>query len=78
MPELATTLLQAIVATAHKLVCTVYAMLKFHGPYHELGATTYDIQQSERDLSSLRRKAAKNGAALVIPDLAEQPLSSSA
>ena len=54
-------------------------MLKFHSPYHELGATTYDTQQRERDLSSLRRKTAKLGVALVIPDLApEQPLSSSA
>ena len=71
--------LQAIVATAHKLARTVYAMLKYHSPYHELGATTYDSQQRERDLTSLRRKAAKLGVALVIPDLApEQPLSSSA
>ncbi len=62
---------QAMVATAHKLARTV--MLKQHAPYHELGATTYDTQQRERDLSILRQKAAKLGAVLIVPDLAPEP-----
>ena len=53
--------------------------LEHHSPYRELGADTYDTQQRERDLNSLRRKAAKLGIVLVVPDLApQQPLSSSA
>jgi len=49
---------QAIVATAHKLARTVYAMLKQHVAYEELGAIAYDTQQRERELVILRKKAA--------------------
>ncbi len=62
---------QAIVATAHKIARTVYAMLKHHVPYQELGATAYDTQQREREVTFLRKKAAKLGAVLIFPDPAQ-------
>jgi transposase len=54
---------QAIVATAHRLARTVYRMLKYHIPYHDIGATAYEAQHRERELSYLKRKrkAAKLG-----------------
>jgi hypothetical protein len=37
-------------------------------PYEELGAIAYDTQQRERELTFLRKKAAKLGAVLILPD----------
>jgi transposase len=60
-----------VVATAHKIARTVYAMLKHHVAYEELGATAYNTQQRERNLAFLRKKAAKLGAVLVFPEPAQ-------
>ena len=52
---------QALVATAHKIARTVYIMLKYKVPYQDIGATEYESQQRERELASLKRRAAKLG-----------------
>jgi transposase len=50
---------QALVATAHKIARTVYFLLKYKTPYHDIGAEAYETQQKERELNYLQRKAAK-------------------
>jgi len=57
-------LVQAFVATAHRIARTVYFMLKHKTPYHDVGAQGYEEQRRERELRALRRKAAKLGFAL--------------
>jgi len=57
--------LPALVATAHKIARTVYAMLKHRIQYHDIGAVTYEQKQQERELNSLKKKAAKLGFTLV-------------
>ncbi|MBE7550533.1 MAG: IS110 family transposase [Anaerolineales bacterium] len=52
---------QALVATAHKIARTVYFMLKYQVPYHDIGAEGYESQQRQRELLYLQRKAAKLG-----------------
>ena len=56
--------MQALVATAHKIACTFYYLLKNKIAYHDIGAEAYDQQQKERDLAYLKRKAAKLGYTL--------------
>lgn len=58
----------AQVATAHKLARTVYHMLKYHVQYEELGALAFEQKQRERDVAALRKKAAKLGITLNIPE----------
>lgn len=60
----------AQVATAHKLARLVYHLLKYHVSYTELGAQAYEQKQRDRELANLRKKAAKLGATLVVPDSA--------
>jgi transposase len=60
---------QALVATAHKIARTVYHMLRHHVAYQEVGAATYEQQQRDRDLVFLRKKAAKLGLVLTVPEL---------
>jgi hypothetical protein len=64
--------LQALVATAHRLARTVYFMLKYKVPYQDLGAEQYEAQRQQRELTSLKRRAAKLGFDLT----AKQPASS--
>jgi transposase len=54
----------AQVATAHKMARTVYFLLKYHVPYIEIGAEVYEQKQREREVTSLRKKAAKLGFTL--------------
>lgn len=56
--------MQALVATAHKIARTVYYMLKNKVAYHDIGATAYDLQQTDREIIYLRRKAARLGFSL--------------
>lgn len=58
----------AQVATAHKLARAVYHMLKYHVQYEDMGAETYERKQRERDVVSLRKKAAKLGFKLTAPE----------
>lgn len=61
---------QAIVATAHKIARTVYAMLTSRTPYQDVGAETYEAKYREQELNYLKRKAAKLGFDLLPHDLA--------
>lgn len=56
--------MSALVATAHKIARTVYHMLKHHVPYYDIGAAQYTRTQQERELLSLKKKAAKLGFTL--------------
>lgn len=56
------------VATAHKIARIVYYLLKYHVPYQEQSAEAYEQKQRERDIASLRKKAAKLGFTLVTPE----------
>jgi transposase len=51
----------AQVATAHKMARTVYFLLKHRIPFVEIGAAAYDQKQRDREVASLRRKAARLG-----------------
>jgi hypothetical protein len=55
-------------ATAHKIARTVYHLLKYRVQYVEMGADTYAQKQRERDIITLRKKAAKLGFKLVAPE----------
>jgi hypothetical protein len=52
---------QALVATAHKIARIYYAMCKNHQPFAHVDADTYQQQFRQRELTYLRRKAAKLG-----------------
>ena len=56
--------MQALVATAHKIARTVYHLLKAKTPYHDLGAEKYEQQFREREVTQLRKTAAKLGFTL--------------
>lgn len=58
---------QALVATAHKIARTIYHMLKNREAYVEGGAATYEKQQQDRELAYLKKKAAKLGFVLALP-----------
>ncbi len=55
---------QATVATAHKMARVVYHLLKHHEAFEKTTAAEYDRQYRERELTYLRRKAAKLGYTL--------------
>jgi transposase len=55
---------QALVATAHTIARTVYHMLKYRVPYHDIGAAEYNKRFRERELQYLQKKAAKLGSTL--------------
>jgi hypothetical protein len=55
---------QALVATAHKIACTVYHMLTERVPSHDIGAAEYNKRFRERELKYLQKKAAKLGSTL--------------
>ena len=58
----------AQVATANKIARTVYHMLKYHVQYEDIGAEEFERQHRERDITALRKKAARLGFTLVDPD----------
>jgi len=51
----------AVTATAHKLARIIYAMLKEHKPYHDVGALYYEQIYRDRVLRTLNRQAARLG-----------------
>jgi transposase len=55
----------AIVATAHKLVRIVYHLLTHRTPYRDWSAEDYEQQARQREIVTLRKKAATLGLALV-------------
>ena len=56
---------QALTAATRKLAVLVYRVLKGELLFNDPGASAYDLQQQERSLRSLRRKAAALGFDLV-------------
>lgn len=58
----------AITATAHKIARIVYHMLKHRTPYTSQDINSYQVQQQQRALRSLRRLAKTLGF-LIVPDL---------
>lgn len=54
----------AITATAHKLARIIYAMLKNHQSYQDVGADHYEHKYRERIMHNLSRQAAKLGLRL--------------
>ena len=64
---------QALVATAHKIARTVYFMLKYKVPFEDIGAEGHEIQQRQRELTSLQPKAAKLGFELTPKEAALVP-----
>jgi transposase len=57
-------------ATANKIARTVYHMLKYHVQYEDMGSEEFERQHKERDLNTLRKKAAKLGFSLVTSESA--------
>lgn len=57
---------RAIVATAHKLARIIYHLLKYREPYQDIGAAEYERRVRERELTQLKRKAAKLGYTLTL------------
>ena len=56
---------KAITATAHKLACLIYAMLKFGTEYVDRGQDSYERRYQSRILSTLTRRAQALGYQLV-------------
>jgi hypothetical protein len=55
------------IATAHKIARTVYYMLKHRVPFDPTSGEEFERKQRERDLASLKKKAARFGLTLVAP-----------
>ena len=56
---------KAITATAHKLACIIYAMLRYGQQYVDAGAEYYESQYRHRALRAAKRRAAQLGYYLV-------------
>ena len=56
---------KAVTATAHKLACIIYYMLRDRTPYQDPGAQQYEQQHQERVIRNLKRKAARLGMQLI-------------
>ena len=56
---------KAITATAHKLACIIYAMLRHGQEYVDAGAEYYERQYQQRALRAAKRRAAQLGYQLV-------------
>lgn len=54
----------AQVATAHKIARTVYHLLKYRAQYIDIGADGFEQKLRDRELATLRKKAAKLGFTL--------------
>jgi transposase len=63
---------KAITATAHKLACIVYRMLKYGKSYTDVGMEYYERKYRERVLKNLAHRAAEMGYMLV-PQPAPSP-----
>jgi transposase len=61
----------AQVATAHKIARTVYHLLKYRTDYVDIGAEEFFLKQRERDVNTLRKRAAKLGFTLVETELSQ-------
>ena len=61
----------AITATAHKLACQVYRLLKYGGDYVDQGNELFEQRQQERDLKNLKRRAREMGYELLCPATGE-------
>lgn len=55
---------QATVATAHKMARVIYHLLKHREAYEPVSAKEYDQQWQDRELTTLKKKAAKLGFSL--------------
>lgn len=56
---------KAIVATAHRIARSFYAVLRTRTPYHETGAAAYHEGVRQRELHALQKHAARLGLTLV-------------
>ena len=56
---------KAITATAHKLACVIYSMLRYGQEYVDAGAEYYESQYQQRALRAAKRRAAQLGYQLV-------------
>ena len=56
---------KAITATAHKLACVIYSMLRHDQAYVDAGAEYYESQYQQRALRAAKRRAAQLGYQLV-------------
>jgi transposase len=63
----------AQLATAHKMARTVYSLLKYRVPFVEIGAQDYEQKFREREVASLRKRAAKLGFTLTDAQVTAQP-----
>ena len=57
---------KAITATAHKLACVIYSMLRYGQEYVDAGAKYYESQYQQRALRAAKRRAAQLGYQLVM------------
>jgi transposase len=56
---------KGIIATAHKLACLIYRLLKFGGTYIDKGQEYYEKRYKERALKNIARQAKQHGFQLV-------------
>jgi len=56
---------KAITATAHKIACVVYHMLKYQEEFLPLDVTLYDLKSQERRMRNLRKQAEEMGYELI-------------
>jgi hypothetical protein len=56
---------KGIIATAHKLACLIYRLLKFGGAYTDKGQQHYEQRYKERVLKNIARRAKEYGYQLV-------------
>jgi transposase len=56
---------KGIIATAHKLACLIYRLLKFGGAYNDKGQQHYEQRYKERVLKNIARRAKEYGYQLV-------------
>lgn len=52
---------KAVVATARKMACLIYRLLRYGGEYHEVGVALYEQRYQQRRLASLRKQARSLG-----------------
>ena len=55
----------AIVATAHKIARIIYHMLTHRTPFHDLSPEEYTRWTRAREITALRKKAARLGLTVV-------------
>ena len=70
---LAILLRQGLIPRAHKLARIVFAMLKEHSEYRDLGELYYEQHFKERTINRLKRKASDLGFLLVPLDAPSTP-----